>query len=110
MIVVKICGIRRAEDAAAALDAGANALGFNFCPGSPRYIAPHEAARIIATVPPEVWTVGVFVNETPARVQEIAAETGISVLQFHGNETPEYWDLFESSRRIKAFKVGPEFS
>src|ERR1017187_504546 len=109
MVRVKICGIRRAEDAAAAVEAGASALGFNFWKGTPRYISPREAASILATVPEDVWKVGVFVDEIQERVLEIAAETGVSVLQFHGNESPEYWDQFVSFKRIKAFKVGSAF-
>ena len=109
MIRVKVCGIRRAEDAAAAVEAGASALGFNFWKGTPRYILPREAGRIVATVPEGLWMVGVFVDESPERVFEIAAEAGVSVLQFHGSETPEYWDRFVSFKRIKAFKVGPGF-
>lgn len=109
MVRVKICGIRRAEDAAAAVEAGASALGFNFWKGTARYISPREAARIVATVPEDVWKVGVFVDEIPERVLEIAAETGVSVLQFHGNESPDYWDRFVSFQRIKAFKVRSDF-
>jgi phosphoribosylanthranilate isomerase len=109
MVRVKICGIRRAEDAAAAVEAGAGALGFNFWKGTPRYISPREAARIVPQIPGEVWAVGVFVDEAWERVREIAAETGISVLQFHGHESPEYWDELASYQRIKAFRVGKDF-
>ena len=106
---MKICGIRRAEDAEAAVQAGASALGFNFWKGTPRYIFPREAARILSAVPRDIWTVAVFVDETPERVLEIAAETGVSVLQFHGSESPEYLDRLESYLKIKAVKVGSDF-
>ena len=109
MIFVKICGIRRLEDAQAAAAAGANALGFNFWKGTPRYISPPEAARMIAAVPTSVWTVGVFVDEDPERVLQIAAETGVSALQLHGNESAEYLDQLGSYKRIKAFRVGDDF-
>ena len=109
MVHVKICGIRRAEDAEAAVQAGASALGFNFWKGTPRYIFPREAARILSAVPRNIWTVAVFVDETPERVLEIAAETGVSVLQFHGSESPEYLDRLESYLKIKAVKVGSDF-
>ena len=109
MVQVKICGIRRAEDAEAAVEAGASALGFNFWKGTPRYISPREAARIRSTVPGDIWTVGVFVDETPERVLEIAAETGVTVLQFHGSESPEYLERLESFVKIKAVKVGSDF-
>ncbi|MBI4464218.1 MAG: phosphoribosylanthranilate isomerase [Acidobacteria bacterium] len=109
MVHVKICGIRHAEDAAVAVEAGASALGFNFWSGTPRYIAPEEAARIIegleglrAAVPRDIWRVGVFVDEALERVLEIAAETGISVLQLHGSESPEYLERLGSWPKIKA--------
>jgi phosphoribosylanthranilate isomerase len=109
MIRVKICGLRRAEDAAEAVDAGADALGFNFWKGTPRYIAPSEAARIVANAPPGVLTVGVFVDETPKRVVEIADETGIMALQLHGSESPEYLDELGAFLKIKTLKVGSGF-
>jgi phosphoribosylanthranilate isomerase len=109
MIRVKVCGIRHAEEAAAAYAAGAQALGFNFWKQSPRYILPREAGRIVAHVPEGLWMTGVFVDEPPDRVLYAAADAGVSVLQFHGSESPEYWDRFVSFRRVKAFKVGPGF-
>lgn len=109
MVRVKICGLRRAEDAAAAVTAGADALGFNFWPGSRRYIEPAGAARIVAEVPPQVLTVGVFVDEQPERVLAIAEQTGIMALQLHGNESPEYVDQLGDYLKIKTIKVGPGF-
>jgi phosphoribosylanthranilate isomerase len=114
MVRVKICGIRRAEDARVAVEAGADLLGFNFWKGGPRYIAPREAAAIITQIPQaagpkELWTVGVFVDEQPEHVLEIARESGVRVLQFHGSESPEYWERFATFPRIKAFKVGAGF-
>jgi phosphoribosylanthranilate isomerase len=109
MIRVKICGLKRAEDAAAAVAAGANALGFNFWKGTPRYIAPQEAAAIVSSAPPGVLTVGVFVDEDPERVVEIANQTGIMALQLHGSETPEYLDALGAFLKIKTIKVGPGF-
>ena len=114
MVRVKICGIRRAEDAQAALEAGADLLGFNFWKGGPRFIAPRDAAAILAEIPQsaglkEVWTVGVFVDEQPESVLEIARESGVGVLQFHGSESPEYWERFAAFPKIKALKVGTSF-
>jgi phosphoribosylanthranilate isomerase len=109
MIRVKICGLKRAEDAAAAVAAGADALGFNFWKGTPRYITPREAAQIVENAPPGVLTVGVFVNEAAERVIEIADETGIMALQLHGSESPEYLDELGAFLKIKALKVGPGF-
>lgn len=109
MIRVKICGLRRPEDAAAAVQAGADALGFNFWSGTPRYVEPAEAARMIRNVPPGVLTVGVFVDEEPKRVLEIAERTGIMALQLHGQEPPEYLNRLGNFLMIKTLKVGKEF-
>ena len=87
---VKVCGITSLDDAHAAVDAGAVGLGFNFYPGSPRYITPELAAEIVAHLPPAVCAVGVFVNETRARVAAVARQVGLTALQFHGDESPEF--------------------
>jgi phosphoribosylanthranilate isomerase len=86
---VKICGITNREDALAAVDAGAQALGFIFCDRSPRYITPEALEPWIADIPRDIWKVGVFVNETPARIEQIAGQIGLEVAQLHGAETPE---------------------
>ena len=80
-MIVKICGITNAEDAAAAIDAGATAIGFNFYRRSPRYIEPERAAGIPT---PGVRRVGVFVNETPALMEEIARAAKLDTVQLHG--------------------------
>ena len=87
---VKICGITNLDDARAAIDAGAAALGFNFYPHSPRYVLPEVAAEIVARLPRSVCTVGVFVDDPRARVAEIAGRVGLTALQFHGDESPEF--------------------
>ena len=84
MTLVKICGITALEDALAACDAGAGALGFNFWPRSPRYIEPERARRIIERIPGGVLAVGVFVDEPAERIEAIAAAAGIEVAQLHG--------------------------
>jgi len=109
-VQIKICGMRRAEEIEAAVEAGADLLGFNFWPETARYIPPEEAVPLVRSVPSHVCTVGVFVDETPERVREIAAMTGISALQFHGSESPEYLERLGSPQMIKAFKVTEEFS
>ena len=106
MARVKICGITNLEDAKAAVDLGADALGFNFFPESPRYISPESAAEVINRTPATVWFVGVFVNETRARVEEIASSVGLDTLQFHGDETVEYCSSWGSLRIVKAIRVG----
>ncbi|HEU0121152.1 MAG TPA: phosphoribosylanthranilate isomerase [Bryobacteraceae bacterium] len=107
MTVVKVCGITSVEDARAAVAAGAGALGFNFYPKSPRYVSPAEAALIAATVPAGILKVGVFVNETAARVAGIVQEAGLDVAQLHGDERPE--DVPAGIPVWKAFRVTDSF-
>jgi phosphoribosylanthranilate isomerase len=90
MTFIKICGITNVGDAAAAVAAGVDALGFNFYRASPRYIAPEIAREIIEQLPQSVMAVGVFVNESPDVVRSIAEETGIAAVQLHGDESPTY--------------------
>ena len=87
---VKICGITNQVDAELAIAAGANALGFNFWPGSRRYLEPAEAAQWIRELPDTVIRVGVLVNPSESYATTIAAIDGIDVLQLHGGEPPEF--------------------
>ncbi len=88
MVKVKICGITNALDARAAIDAGADALGFNFWRGSKRYIEPRAAREIIRGLAEEVLCVGVFVNEaSPSDVEQVANEAGVKTVQLHGDES-----------------------
>lgn len=87
---MKICGITNAEDAAAAVAAGADALGFIFYRKSPRYVEPAVAKQIIAGLPPLVVPVGVFVNEEAAAVRIIMDSCGLALAQLHGDETATY--------------------
>jgi phosphoribosylanthranilate isomerase len=109
MVQIKVCGITNLEDALVAVGAGADALGFNFYEGSPRYITPEEARAVIERLPPNVLTVGVFVNERHTVVVETADAAGVGALQFHGDETPEYCRSFTGRFLIKALGVGEEF-
>lgn len=101
---VKICGITNMEDAAAAVDVGADALGFIFYPKSPRGIDTKTAARIIKETPPFVLSVGVFVNETPDAVNKIIAECGLDRAQLHGSEGPGYCEKV-NAKVIKVLRV-----
>ncbi len=87
---MKICGITRAEDAQAAIAAGARAIGFIFWPGSPRAIDPSRARAIVAAIPPFVTTVGVFVNQSVHDVNGAAEVAGVSAVQLHGDEEPSF--------------------
>ena len=106
---VKICGVRSFEEARAAIDAGADALGFNFWPQSPRYIPPESARELIQAMTPFVACVGVFVNESADRIRELASHLGLSAVQLHGDELPEFCAGLDSLKIIKAFKVGSGF-
>ena len=103
MTLVKICGITNLADARAAVDAGADALGFNFYRPSPRYISPPDARKIIDQLPHSVLKVGVFVNEGFHSVMHITGEAGLSAVQLHGDETPEYCRELTGTYVIKAF-------
>jgi phosphoribosylanthranilate isomerase len=84
-MMVKICGITNREDALAAVEAGASAIGFNFYRESPRYISHTGAAMIGEKIPGNVWKVGVFVNETPEAIARIVLDAGLDVAQLHGS-------------------------
>ena len=105
---VKICGITNLEDARLSVEAGADALGFIFVEGTPRFVTPEAAARIIAELPPFVSPVGVFWDHAPGHVKAVGEQCGLAALQFHGNEPPEALAGFDEPT-IKTIKVsGPE--
>lgn len=111
MTLIKICGITNLVDAQAAVDAGADALGFNFYPSSPRYVSPGDARRIIHQLPPGVLTVGVFVNVvSPKEVSDIAEHAAVKALQLHGDESPEYCAALAGYFVIKVFSFATGFS
>ena len=83
-MMVKICGITNREDAMAAVEAGASAIGFNFYRESPRYISPTGASMIAAKIPANVWKVGIFVHETPETIARIALDAALDVAQLYG--------------------------
>ena len=111
MVKVKVCGITNIEDALKAIEFGADLLGFNFYPPSPRYISPQEAQTILRELPQQVGIIALLVNEPKEKVQEIlkfgclpGGRQAFSGLQFHGEESGEYccgWEL----KVIKAFRI-----
>lgn len=101
---VKICGITRTEDALASLSFGADAIGFVFWQQSPRNITPQQAELITKSVPAFVTTVGVYVDPTIDWVHETSTTANLGLLQFHGNESPEFCDQFELPY-VKALRI-----
>jgi phosphoribosylanthranilate isomerase len=101
---VKICGITNIEDARHASACGADALGFVFYPGSPRFVDPDQARRIIAELPPMLTTVGLFVNQSPARIREMVEFCGLNTVQLHGEEEPDQCS-YPPCRVIKALRL-----
>ena len=101
---VKVCGITRSEDALSAIELGVDALGFVFWPKSSRSVTPDIAHQIESNLPPFINKVGVYVDPTPDWVAETSAAGCLSLLQFHGDETPEFCDQF-SLPYIKAIRV-----
>lgn len=104
-MLVKICGMTRVEDAAAAIEAGAGALGFVFWPESPRFIDPYRARAIVSRLPPFVVPVGVFVNQPLAYVSGVASLVRLAAVQLHGDEPVSYAEELEWPV-IKALSVG----
>lgn len=103
---IKICGITRVEDALAACAAGADALGFVFHAPSPRNIEPEAARAIVAQLPPFVTTVGLFVDREADAIERVAAQVRLDLLQFHGDETPQFCASF-GRPYIKAVRMRP---
>lgn len=104
---VKICGITNSEDAQAAVDSGADALGFVFVK-SPRQVTKEQAGEIIENLPPFVTPVGVFVDEQVDKVKEICDFCNITTVQLHGNEDPLYLNDLIGYTIIKAFRINDE--
>ncbi|MDI9780085.1 phosphoribosylanthranilate isomerase [Pseudomonas putida] len=102
----KICGITRIEDALAAAEAGADAIGFVFYAKSPRAVDVRQARSIIAELPPFVTTVGLFVNASRCELNEILEVVPLDLLQFHGDETPADCEGYHRPW-IKALRVRP---
>lgn len=118
MVKIKICGITSLDDARAAIEAGADLLGFNFYRTSPRFIEPETARQIIDSIkteyePQQIETVAIFVNEPIEDVLKAISVSGVDVVQLHGDESPAYCDELKSSLSnqtvIKALRVSAAF-
>lgn len=110
--VVKICGITNAADATAAVEAGANALGFNFYENSPRVVTPEAAGEIARSLPEDVLRVGVFVNASLERIAAITAASRLDVVQLHGARAPRTrlrtWRAIAAGHPLPAKEEAPE--
>jgi phosphoribosylanthranilate isomerase len=103
---IKICGITREQDLHAAASCGADAIGLVFYEKSPRHVSVQQAAQLAHSAPPFVTVVGLFVNPTVDYVREVLAKVPLDVLQFHGEETPEFCAQF-TRPYLKAIRVKP---
>jgi phosphoribosylanthranilate isomerase len=107
IVKVKICGITNYDDAVAAMDMGADLLGFNFYQGSPRYVTPEKAEGIINKLPGFIDTAGVFVNASVEQIHETNAVCNLDWVQLHGDEDPEFCRslLSHNVKTMKAIRV-----
>lgn len=106
MTRVKICGITRIEDALMVAKCGADAIGLVFYEKSPRHVSVEQAAKLAASLPPFITVVGLFVNAPAELVFHVLSRVSLDVLQFHGDETPEYCEQFKKPY-LKAIRVKP---
>ncbi len=105
MIRIKICGITNLDDAMTAVEAGVDALGFVFVPDTPRHIHVELATHIIERLPPFITAVGLFVDDDSARIQAIADQCRLDIVQLHGNESPQFCRVL-NRKIIKAIRIG----
>ena len=106
MTRVKICGVTRVEDGIACAQLGADAIGLVFYAPSPRHVSVAQARAIMAALPPFITTVGLFVDADPAEVSAVLTQLPLDLLQFHGDESPEYCQGF-ARPYLKAMRVKP---
>ena len=107
MFRIKICGLTSLEDALAAAEAGADAIGLNFYPGSPRYVMLDDAAAIAANLPANVLKVGVFVNAAATDIRRHVAAVGLDAVQLHGDEPPEFLSELKGISLLRALRPAP---
>lgn len=102
---VKICGVTTADDARMIADSGADAIGLNFYPKSPRYVDDPTAGQIVSALPSQIRRIGVFVNEPVAEMRRRAEQLGLDAIQLHGDEAAELLNDLEGLTVIRAFRV-----
>jgi phosphoribosylanthranilate isomerase len=107
MFRIKICGITSVDDALLVARAGADAIGLNFYPRSPRYVSFDTARQIVAALPKEVVKVGLFINVPPAEVCRTYTDLSLDLIQLHGDEPPEYLAQLGNRPVMRAFRVKP---
>jgi phosphoribosylanthranilate isomerase len=105
---IKMCGFTRVDDARDAAAAGVDAIGMVFWPGSPRCVTPEQASAIVASLPPFVTTVGVFVNESVDTMTGVCRDLGLGAVQLHGDEPQATWSGWPCPV-LKSVAVGPGF-
>ena len=105
MVRVKVCGITNLKDALTCVQADCDALGFIFYKKSKRYISPEKARAIIREIPKRVKKIGVFVNSRQEAIKRIAKLCSLDILQFHGNESPEFCRKFKNYKIVKVFRI-----
>jgi phosphoribosylanthranilate isomerase len=105
-LLIKVCGLTDPGEARAVAEAGADWIGLNFHPPSPRYVTERRAAEILAALPASVEAVGLFVNRPPDEVIAVADRLGLGIVQLHGDEPPEDLPLREGLAVIRAFRIG----
>lgn len=103
---VKVCGLTSVTEALACARAGADWVGLNFHPGSPRRVDPETAAEIVAALPPSCEAVGLFVDRPPGFVAETAESVGLKVVQLHGSEPPDDLTALGHLVLVRAFRIG----
>jgi phosphoribosylanthranilate isomerase len=109
-VQIKICGVTNVKDATACAELGANMIGFNFYPQSPRYIEPKVARRIIDAIPSGACPVGVFVDASAEEIRNVADTAGVRCVQLHGRTSPiTCSELAREFRVIRAFSTDPQF-
>jgi phosphoribosylanthranilate isomerase len=107
---VKVCGLTCVADALACAEAGADWVGLNFHPGSPRRVDPSVAAEIVSVLPPTCAAVGLFVDRPPAEVADLAARLGLRVVQLHGREPPEDLRALRHLFLVRAYRLSDSAS